>query len=96
VAVEAMACGTPVVASAVGGLAESVIDGRTGLLVPARRPERIAAAISQLLDHEGLRRTLGANGTRRAQRFGWDRIATETLAVCQELVGSRPLARRTA
>jgi glycosyltransferase involved in cell wall biosynthesis len=96
VAVEAMACGVPVVASGVGGLAESVLPGQTGLLVPPRAPDRIAAAVAQLLDNEGQRRTMAANGTRRAQRFGWDRVASETLAVFGQLVGGKALARRTA
>ncbi|CAN5134217.1 glycosyltransferase family 1 protein [soil metagenome] len=86
VAVEAMACGIPVVASAVGGLAESVIDGRTGVHVPLRAPGHIASAIRGLLDDEGRRRRLGAAGARRARRFGWDPIATETLAVAERLV----------
>jgi glycosyltransferase involved in cell wall biosynthesis len=85
VAVEAMACGVPVVASAVGGLAESVIDGQTGIHVPLRAPEHIASAIRDLLDDEGRRRSLGAAGVRRARRFGWDPIAAETLAVAGRL-----------
>ncbi|MET0728730.1 MAG: glycosyltransferase [Acidimicrobiales bacterium] len=96
VAVEAMACGVPVVASAVGGLAESILDGQTGLLVPPRSPARIAEAIAQLLADESFRRALATNGARRAQRFGWDRIASETLAVCEELGAGRSMTRRTA
>jgi glycosyltransferase involved in cell wall biosynthesis len=96
VAIEAMACGVPVVASAVGGLAESVLDGRTGIHVPPRQPQRIAAALRLLLDNEGLRRAHGANGARHAQRYGWDRIATETLAVAAELADARAVSRRSA
>ena len=88
VAVEAMACGVPVVASAVGGLAESVIDGETGVHVPLRAPDHIASAIRGLLEDECRRRRLGLAGARRARRFGWDPIATETLTVAERLVCS--------
>jgi glycosyltransferase involved in cell wall biosynthesis len=101
VAVEAMACGLPVVASAVGGLAESVVDGRTGLLVPPRRPDRIADALDRLLRDDALRARLGRAGARRARRYGWDTIAGETLAVAERIcrrAARRPvrLARRSA
>jgi glycosyltransferase involved in cell wall biosynthesis len=85
VAVEAMACGRPVVASAVGGLAESVVDGRTGLLVPPRQPNRIADALDRLLRDDGLRTRLGRAGARRSRRYGWDAIAAETLAVAEQI-----------
>jgi glycosyltransferase involved in cell wall biosynthesis len=89
VAIEAMACGVPVVASGVGGLAESVVDGVTGIHVPPRSPQAIAAAIRSLVDDEPLRRAMGAAGARRALRFGWDRIATDTLAVLRQLPAAR-------
>ena len=91
VAVEAMACGVPVVATRVGGLAESVVDGVTGVLVPPRSPAAVARALDGLLADTGLRFTMGAAGAVRARRFGWDRIAAETLAVARALVdGARP------
>jgi glycosyltransferase involved in cell wall biosynthesis len=104
VAVEAMACGRPVVASAVGGLAESVVDGATGVLVPPRRPDRIAAAIDRLLRDAPLRRKLGRSGAYRARRYGWDNIAAETLAVATQLcktdhgrlTATHRIARRSA
>jgi glycosyltransferase involved in cell wall biosynthesis len=101
VAVEAMACGLPVVASAVGGLAESVVDGRTGLLVPPRRPDRIADALDRLLRDDAHPARLGRAGARRARRYGWDTIAGETLAVAERIcrrAARRPvrLARRSA
>jgi glycosyltransferase involved in cell wall biosynthesis len=80
VAVEALACGVPVVASAVGGLAETVIDGVTGMHVPARRPDRIARAINDVLSDEPRRAEMGRAAARRARRFGWRRIADETRA----------------
>ena len=69
VAVEAMAVGTPVVASDVGGLAEVVVDGGTGTLVAAGRPDVLASALDTMLaDPEG-RARLGAEGRRRASEF---------------------------
>jgi glycosyltransferase involved in cell wall biosynthesis len=90
VAVEAMACGVPVVVSAVGGLAETVQDGVTGVHVPPRRPDRIADAMTELLDDPERRRCMGAAGVSRAQRYGWDRIAAETLEVGRSLVSTAP------
>jgi D-inositol-3-phosphate glycosyltransferase len=95
VAVEAMACGVPVVASAVGGLAESVLHEVTGVHVPPRQPESIAAALGRLLADEGERRAMGAAAHRRAQRFGWDRVATQTLAVAREVLASSPPSTST-
>ncbi len=88
VAVEAMACGVPVVASAVGGLAETVTDGVTGVLVPPRSPARIADALQRVLADDGIRLAMGAAGRRRARRFGWQRIAEQTLDVARSLAMS--------
>jgi glycosyltransferase involved in cell wall biosynthesis len=97
VAIEAMACGVPVVASGVGGLAESVLDGVTGIHVPPRSPSDIAAAIRSLVDDDQRRRAMGAAGARRALRFGWDRIAAETLAVLESCRRpAPPRGRRSA
>jgi glycosyltransferase involved in cell wall biosynthesis len=63
---EAMAAGKPVIASAVGGLKESVIDGVTGLLVPPKNPERLAGAIRQLLCDRVLAKRFGEAGKARA------------------------------
>jgi len=80
VAVEAMACGVPVVASAVGGQIDTVLDGVTGVHVPPRAPAHLAAALRGLLGDPARRRALGAAGARRARRrFGWDRVAAATL-----------------
>jgi D-inositol-3-phosphate glycosyltransferase len=82
VPLEAMACGVPVVASAVGGLVDSVVDGVTGALVPPRRPDRLRPVLSALLADGARRAALGAAGARRARRrYGWDRIAGSTLEV---------------
>jgi D-inositol-3-phosphate glycosyltransferase len=82
VPLEAMACGVPVVASAVGGLVDTVVDGVTGAHVPPRRPAVLAATLAALLDDPPRRAALGAAGARRARRrYGWDRIARGTLEV---------------
>jgi D-inositol-3-phosphate glycosyltransferase len=82
VPLEAMACGVPVVASAVGGLVDTVVDGVTGAHVPPRRPGLLAAALAGLLADPERRADLGAAGSLRARRrYGWDRIARGTLEV---------------
>jgi D-inositol-3-phosphate glycosyltransferase len=79
VPLEAMACGVPVVAAAVGGLRDTVLDHATGLHVPPRDPEAIAAALALLLGDPALRAELGAAGRKRAQtRYSWERVAAET------------------
>lgn len=79
-AVEAMACGVPVVASAVGGLAETVLDGVTGIHIPPRRPDLAAAAVRRLLADPVLRKRLGAAGRERATAtYAMDRVITSTL-----------------
>ena len=79
---EAMACGAPVVASAVGGLVDSVVDGVTGVHVAPRRPDLLGPVLSALLADKAMRAALGAAGARRARRrYGWDRIAGSILEV---------------
>jgi glycosyltransferase involved in cell wall biosynthesis len=101
VPLEAMACGTPVVVSAVGGHLDTVADGRTGLLVPPRDPAALAAALRGLLADPGRRAAMGAAGTERVRRrYRWGRIAEETLAVYERVaapprVTSPPLAAGT-
>jgi D-inositol-3-phosphate glycosyltransferase len=98
VPLEAMACGVPVVASAVGGQIDSVVDGVTGVHVPPRDPERLAAALSALLAAPERRSELGAAGVRRAcARFAHERVAAATREVYGEVVKRRAaLARRRA
>ena len=86
VAVEAMACGVPVVASRVGGLRETVRDGRTGYLVPWRCPEPFAERLDLLLSNEALRRSLGREGRTTAERFRWSDVAARVEDVYHELV----------
>jgi glycosyltransferase involved in cell wall biosynthesis len=92
VPLEAMACGVPVVAAAVGGLVDTVVDGVTGVHVPPRRPDRLAAAVAALLGDPERRWALGAAGAERARRrYGWGRIARATLDAYRE-PARRPLA----
>lgn len=92
VPLEAMACGIPVVAAAVGGLRDTVVDHGTGLHVPAKDPAALADALARLLGDPQLRQELGRAGQERVRvRYSWDRVAAETeraylqaLAACGE------------
>jgi glycosyltransferase involved in cell wall biosynthesis len=82
---QAMACGTPVIAHAVGGHADAIVDGTTGILVPPGRPALLAQRIRQLLAHPMLLEAYGVAAADRAKsRYSWDRIAAETLAVYEK------------
>ncbi len=96
VPLEAMACGVPVIATAVGGQKDSVVHGVTGVHVPPRDPTALARAMRQLLHDPERRREYGANGAKRARlRFGFDRIARSTRDVYLPLV-ARESGRRLA
>jgi glycosyltransferase involved in cell wall biosynthesis/phosphoheptose isomerase len=87
---EAMACGVPVIASAVGGMIDTVVDGVTGHHVPPRDPERLAAVLRDVLADPARRRVQGRAGVRRTrQLYDWDRVALSTLDVYEELVARR-------
>ncbi|MFJ6356936.1 glycosyltransferase [Pseudarthrobacter oxydans] len=91
VPLEAMACGVPVVAAAVGGLRDTVVDHGTGLHVPPRDPEAIASALAMLFRKPSLRTELGNAGKVRARtRYSWDRVAAETEKAYQLAVAGAP------
>jgi D-inositol-3-phosphate glycosyltransferase len=75
VALEAAACGTPVVAAAVGGLRTLVDEGTTGFLVEERDPARFAERIGALLDDTGLAQRLGAQAAQRGRGYTWSTAA---------------------
>jgi glycosyltransferase involved in cell wall biosynthesis len=88
---EAMAHGRPVVASAVGGLLDLVVDGETGIHVPPGDVGALRAAIEGLLGDRELRRRLGEAGRRRAaERFSWDAVTRRTLEVYARYAGKDP------
>ena len=85
VALEAMACGTPVVASHVGGLSVTVRDGETGYLVPQHSPQPFAQRVATLLADEELRRAFGRSATEAASSFGWGNVADAIERIYQRL-----------
>ncbi len=93
VALEAMACGAPVIASKVGGLAFTVQDGLTGFHVPDRNPKALAAKISLVLCDTALRWQLGQQAMRWAQRYAWSAVANQVVALYDRAIVRKPLAR---
>ncbi|MFI0235123.1 glycosyltransferase [Streptomyces sp. NPDC016845] len=95
VPLEAMACGRPVVASAVGGQLDTVADPATGRLVPPRDPQALARAVAELLADPVTREASGAAGRRRTlRRFGWDRVAAATEAAYCDVLDALPVVTR--
>ncbi len=86
VALEAMACGTPVVASRVGGLQWTVRDGETGFLVGRRSPEQFASAVGSILRDDQLRARMAAAAVQVAARYSWQEVADRILGLYAELV----------
>ncbi len=87
VVVEAMACGAPVVASAVGGIRETVESGRSGLLVPPADPPALADAVNRVLSDKSLAGKLAGNARRRVERhFTWQAAAEKTHDLYKRLV----------
>jgi D-inositol-3-phosphate glycosyltransferase len=86
VALEAMACGTPVIASEVGGLAFLVKDGETGFHVPDRDPELLADRICQIITDPLLRAELGEQAAAYARGYAWPIIADKIVAVYESLL----------
>ncbi|MGI5915533.1 MAG: glycosyltransferase [Anaerolineae bacterium] len=81
VALEAMACGTPVIASRVGGLTYTVRDGETGYLVPDRDPKALADRLEQLLCDDDLRERLAQRAVQIARTYSWEAVADQIEAL---------------
>ena len=87
VAVEAMACGTPVVAARVGGLRATVADGKTGYLVPWHCPEPYAERLETLLGNDVLRASLGRAASESVEKLTWSFVADNLLEVYGQALG---------
>jgi D-inositol-3-phosphate glycosyltransferase len=92
VAAESLACGTPVVATRVGGLTTIVRDGETGYLVPWRDPVLFADRLRELLTNEPVRARMAARARGSVERFAWGRIAEAHIELYQELLEARSAA----
>jgi glycosyltransferase involved in cell wall biosynthesis len=83
---EAQACGTPAIASDSPGLRESLLDQKTGFLVPHADTVALAGAMRRIAASRKLVETLGAEGRRFAERFTWERAASETISHLQQVL----------
>ncbi len=87
-----MACGRPVVASETGGLAFLVIDGETGFHVPAADVDALTDRLRRLLDDQELRRRLGGNGKKLAQKYAWESISRDIEAMYKSVLTEDAIA----
>ncbi|HEY5731350.1 MAG TPA: glycosyltransferase [Anaerolineales bacterium] len=86
VALEAMACGTPVIASEVGGLAYLVRDGETGFTIPAEEPDTLCDKLSWLLKDGKLHNKMSGQAVEYAQDYAWEKIAKQIAAEYKKLL----------
>ena len=91
VALEAAACGTPVVAADVGGLRTLVDDARTGFLVEGRDPAAFAACAEQVLTHASLAAHMSELGAARSRHYSWSTTASRLLRLCTQLTERAPV-----
>lgn len=92
VALEAMACGTPVIASEVGGLAYLVKDGETGFTIPDQEPEALCEKISWLLRDHDLHATMSQHAVEYAQDYAWEKIARQIVEIYKDLLPEKQWA----
>ncbi len=90
VALEAMACATPVVASETGGLAYLIQDGETGFHVPFGEPEALAEKLQLLLKDDELRQRLGHQAAQYAQAYAWSVVVDRIIEVYDSLINKQP------
>lgn len=86
VALEAMACGTPVIASRVGGLAHLILDGETGYFVPAQDPHALAKKLQLIFVQKELRAQLGINAANYARAYSWENITSQVVDLYRGLI----------
>jgi len=86
VALEAMACGTPVVASEVGGLAFLVQDGETGYTVPVEEPQKLAERLHLLINDFTLRQKMGQQAAVFARHYSWENISTRIIGLYEDVL----------
>ena len=87
VALEAMACGTPVIASEVGGLGYLVENGVTGYTIPDSDPLMLSEKISMILRDHDLRTEMGCRAIEHADKYEWKTIAEQVVELYKEVVG---------
>jgi len=93
---EAMACGVPVVGSAVGGIKTTVVDGETGFLVPPKDPETLADRLGDVLGDPDLRREMGRRAIGRVnRRYTWRSVARRVANLYEDALRDRPAPART-
>ena len=88
-ALEAMACGTPVVASGVGGLPSFIVSGESGYLVAKRQPDSFGERLDLLLGDENLRESMGRAGRSTAEAMGWGRMISDLADLYSEILSQR-------
>jgi D-inositol-3-phosphate glycosyltransferase len=94
VALEAMACGTPVIASQVGGLAFLVKDGVTGFHVPEGDPAALCDKLTLLLSDHDLREQMAGRAAEYAQGYNWEKIAAQIVDVYEGLIETKTSIRQ--
>jgi D-inositol-3-phosphate glycosyltransferase len=90
VALEAMACGTPVIASQVGGLAFLVQDGMTGYSIPDQDPDALAEGLKKILSDNPTRETMGRNAAEYARQYSWPIISAQIVKLYEALTRGEP------
>jgi D-inositol-3-phosphate glycosyltransferase len=89
VALEAMACATPVVASETGGLAYLVQDGETGFHVPTGEPDALADRLERVLQDDDLRKNLGRKAAEYTQAYAWSVVVDQVIDTYESLVNGK-------